>query len=150
MRGPTRPDFAQVKSLIFLDTRFFVDEYRAVFPVNVTSPSCNLTIGHIAALAGVSEQTVRNALRQAQALALLTIEERRRTAWVNYPNKVEIVSKEWATWLRLATGQNSFSPRSESKRRRENCLAQTRENIHSGSLFRQKQDPAEPEEGLSA
>ena len=31
--------------------------------------ACSLTIGHIAALAGVSETTVRNALRQAQALA---------------------------------------------------------------------------------
>ena len=33
-----RPAFAQAKSLIFLDTQFFVDEYRAVFPVNVTAP----------------------------------------------------------------------------------------------------------------
>src|SRR5215217_1938773 len=110
--------------------------------------ACFLTIGHIAALAGVSEQTVRNALRQAQALALVTIEERRRTAWMNYPNKVEIVSKEWAAWLRLATGQSSFSPRSESKRRRENGIAQRRENIDAGRFFRSGQDPAEPENGI--
>src|SRR4051794_41170055 len=38
---------------------------------------CTLTIGHIAALAGVSETTVRNALRAARGLGLLTIEERR-------------------------------------------------------------------------
>ena len=83
--------------------------------------ACTLTIGHIAALAGVSETTVRNALRQAQALALVTIEERRRTAWMNHPNKVCIVSKEWAAWLRLATGTNSRTPRVQnSKRRRKN------------------------------
>jgi hypothetical protein len=39
LRRPSRPAFAQAKSLIFLDTRFSVDEYRVVFPVNVTSPS---------------------------------------------------------------------------------------------------------------
>src|SRR4051794_27032840 len=38
---------------------------------------CTLTVGHIAALAGVSETTVRNALRAARGLGLLTIEERR-------------------------------------------------------------------------
>ncbi|MFC1456408.1 hypothetical protein ACETIH_06670 [Microvirga arabica] len=93
--------------------------------------SCNLTIGHIAALAGVSDQTVRNALRQAQALALLTIEERRRTAWMNHPNKVEIVSKEWAAWLRITTGQNSWSPRIQESK---SGLAQRREKCQASSL----------------
>src|SRR5215203_4843836 len=36
--------------------------------------SCVLTVGHIAALAGVSETTVRNAMRQAKALGLVTVE----------------------------------------------------------------------------
>jgi DNA-binding FadR family transcriptional regulator len=66
---------------------------------------------HVAALAGVSETTVRHALRQVQSLALVTIEEPRRTAWMNYPNKVSIVSKEWGMWLRLCTGANSRTPR---------------------------------------
>jgi hypothetical protein len=39
--GPTKPTLAQAKSLSFLDTRFFVDEYRAVFLDNVTSPAVN-------------------------------------------------------------------------------------------------------------
>ncbi len=39
--GPTKPALAQAKSLSFLDTRFFVDEYRAVFLDNVTSPAVN-------------------------------------------------------------------------------------------------------------
>src|SRR5919199_1045021 len=57
--------------------------------------ACTLTIGHIAALAGVSETTVRNALRAARGLGLLSIEERRLTAWRNAPNVVRIVSREW-------------------------------------------------------
>src|SRR4051794_15204593 len=63
--------------------------------------ACTLTVGHIAALAGVSETTVRNALRAARGLGLLTIEERRLTAWRNAPNVVRIVSREWQGWLRL-------------------------------------------------
>lgn len=66
---------------------------------------CTLTIGHIAALAGVSETTVRNALRQARGLGLLTIEERRLTAWRNASNVVRIVSLEWQAWLRLGGPQ---------------------------------------------
>src|SRR3954468_7233900 len=62
---------------------------------------CTLVIGHIAALAGVSETTVRNALRAARGLGLLTIEEQRLTAWRNAPNVVRIVSREWQAWLRL-------------------------------------------------
>src|SRR3954463_7865322 len=57
--------------------------------------TCTLTIGHIAGLACVSETTVRNALRAARGLGLLTIEERRLTAWRNAPNVVRIVSREW-------------------------------------------------------
>src|SRR3954469_5464850 len=62
---------------------------------------CTLTVGHIAALAGVSETTVRNALREARGLGLLTIEERRLTAWRNAPNVVRLASREWLAWLRL-------------------------------------------------
>src|SRR3954447_23495131 len=62
---------------------------------------CTLTVGHIAALAGVSETTVRNALRAARGLGLLTLEERRVSAWRNAPNVVRIVSREWLAWLRL-------------------------------------------------
>src|SRR5690242_14799274 len=62
---------------------------------------CTLVISHIAALAGVSETTVRNALRAARGLGLLTLEERRLTAWRNAPNVVRIISREWVAWLRL-------------------------------------------------
>ena len=60
-----------------------------------------LTIGAIAGQAGVCKATVRSAIRQAQALGLLTSEEWRLTAFRNAPNTVKIVSPEWRTWLRL-------------------------------------------------
>lgn len=90
----------------------------AVVAVEVSKRgACALTVAHLAALAGTSETTVRNALREAEALKLISIERRRRTAWMNYPNRVYIVSKEWAMWLRLGTGANSRTPRiQESKR----------------------------------
>jgi hypothetical protein len=78
----------------------------AVIAVEVAKGgACTLTIGHIAALAGVSETSVRNALRQARGLGLLTIEERRLTAWRNASNVVRIVSPEWQVWLRLGRSQ---------------------------------------------
>ncbi|MBA1159433.1 GntR family transcriptional regulator [Microvirga mediterraneensis] len=64
--------------------------------------ACTLTVPHIAALAGVSETTVRNALREAKALGLVTVEERRQSAWRNAPNVVRIVMPEWRSWLRLS------------------------------------------------
>ncbi len=42
---------------------------------------CRLTIGHIAALAGVGRSTVQGTIRQAKALGILTSEEWRLTAW---------------------------------------------------------------------
>jgi len=63
--------------------------------------SCTLTIGHIAALAGVGETTVRNALRNAARLDLLAVEQRRVTAWRNAPNRVKLIAPDWVAWLRL-------------------------------------------------
>ncbi|KMO38589.1 hypothetical protein VQ02_11680 [Methylobacterium variabile] len=69
---------------------------------------CRLPIGQIAALAGVCETVVRNALREARAHGLLTVEERRLTATRSDTNIVRIVSAEWASWLRL---KQSSTPR---------------------------------------
>ena len=63
---------------------------------------CRLSVPHLAALAGVAETTVRNAIREARKLGLLTVEERRVTGFRNLPNVVRIVSPEWTAWLRLA------------------------------------------------
>src|SRR5215212_6666644 len=48
---------------------------------------CTLVIEHIAALAGVCGQTVRNALKAAQALGFVHVEQRRVTAFRNKPNR---------------------------------------------------------------
>lgn len=62
---------------------------------------CRLAIGHIAAASGVSETTVRNALREARRLGLMSVEERRLKGYRNDTNIMRVISPEWATWLRL-------------------------------------------------
>ncbi|GJE43852.1 hypothetical protein [Methylobacterium soli] len=62
---------------------------------------CRLCVDHIAAIAGVGRSTVKNAIRQARTLGLVTVEERAQTAWRNLSNVVRIVSKEWQAWNRL-------------------------------------------------
>ena len=63
---------------------------------------CRLAYEHVAALAGVSRSTVKNAMREARRLGLVTVEERRVAAFRNDTNVVRIVSREWLAWLQLA------------------------------------------------
>src|SRR5215207_9628810 len=75
--------------------------------------ACTLTVGHVAALAGVSETTVRNAIREARHLGLVHVEERRVSACRNLPNRITVVSREWLSWLRMRgrrVGANPCSP----------------------------------------
>ena len=75
---------------------------------------CTLVIEHIAALAGVGRSTVKRALRAAQGLGFVRIEERRVSAWRNAPNVVTITSREWSAWLRMrgrGVGFNQEPPR---------------------------------------
>ena len=65
---------------------------------------CTLCIGAIAGKAGVGETSVRNAIREAKRLGLVTIEVRRVAMWRNLPNVVTIVSPEWSTWLKHGRG----------------------------------------------
>ncbi len=105
-----------------LQARFTLAEAAvlAVVAAEVRSKgSCTLTIGHIAALAGVSGQTVRNALHEAFALGIVRVEERRLTAWRNAPNRVTITSPEWNAWLRMrrrGVGQKPCSPRNTRRK----------------------------------
>ena len=62
---------------------------------------CRLHLDHLAALAGVGRTTVKNAIREARSLGLLTVEERRVTGFKNDSNIVRIVSPEWLAWVRL-------------------------------------------------
>ncbi|MFZ3181668.1 MAG: hypothetical protein WA156_16005 [Methylocystis silviterrae] len=61
--------------------------------------ACLLTLGEIAARAGVCVTTARGALRQAAREGRLTIEERRRDKRPNLPNVVRIISREWTSWI---------------------------------------------------
>jgi hypothetical protein len=76
--------------------------------------ACTLCIGIIAAVAGVSRTTVKNAMRQAARLGFIKVEERRLSAWRNLANRITITSPEWLTWLRMrrrGEGSNSCPPR---------------------------------------
>lgn len=76
---------------------------------------CRLAVGHVAAIVGVAETTVRNAIREARKLGLVTVEERRISGFRNDTNIVRIVSAEWQAWLRLARrGGAARDHRSES------------------------------------
>jgi NADH:ubiquinone oxidoreductase subunit len=87
-----------------LAARFTLAEQAALALVAAESArrgDCRLSIPHLAAVVGVAETTVRNAIREARKLGLLTVEERRLTGYRNDTNVVRIVSPEWTAWLRL-------------------------------------------------
>jgi DNA-binding transcriptional ArsR family regulator len=88
--------------------RIVADEVRA-------SGSCGLTVGEIAARAGVGITTARGALRAAARDGLLTIEERRRHMAPNLPNLIRIISAEWRTWIaRTKTSKGGGFGKAES------------------------------------
>ena len=60
---------------------------------------CDRTIAELAARAGVGRTSSKNAVRQAAALGLLTVEERRREGRKNLPNVIRVVSREWLSWI---------------------------------------------------
>ncbi len=72
---------------------------RVVADEIVARGVCSLTLGEIAARAGVCRSTARNAVRAAARAGLVTIEERRRPGRVNLPNLIRITSREWRVWL---------------------------------------------------
>ena len=69
--------------------------------------ACDWPMDRIAAVAGVCRTTARNAIRQAQALGLITVEERRRNRWRSDTNVIGIVSAEWRQWLRIGGGRKN-------------------------------------------
>jgi hypothetical protein len=72
--------------------------------------ACMMTMGEMAARAGVCVTTARNALRQAAREGLVTIEERRRDKRPNLPNVVRVVSREWTTWIARGGRPKSSTP----------------------------------------
>ena len=73
---------------------------------------CRLSIENMAAIAGVCRSTVKNAIREARQLGLLTVEERQITGFRNDTNVLRIISPEWLAWTRLARkgGHGSLPP----------------------------------------
>lgn len=62
--------------------------------------ACTLHVGAIAARAGVSETTVRNGRRQAVRLGLLAMVEDRHGYDRSGPNRITILSRELALWVK--------------------------------------------------
>ena len=91
--GPMPPQLAsQFTTGELAVLRLVADEVR-------TKRHCTLTLGELAARAGVGITTARNALHEAAGHGYLTIEERRRDKRPNLSNVVRIVSREWLTWV---------------------------------------------------
>jgi hypothetical protein len=81
--------------------------------------SCRLHNAHVAALAGVSVSTVKNAVRVARKLGFIRVEERRRSAWRNDSNVITVVDLAWLAWLRLrraGVGLNPCLPRIQEQK----------------------------------
>lgn len=72
---------------------------------------CRLSIENMAAVAGVCRSTVKNAIREARRLGLLTVEERQITGFRNDTNVIRIISAEWLAWIRLARRGDPLSNR---------------------------------------
>jgi hypothetical protein len=104
----------------------------------IRNGACTLTVPHAAALAGVSETTVRNAIREAKAMGLVTVEEKRRTAWMSYPNTIRIVSPEWSSWLRL-NGCKSAKPTARDYRKEDKA----RSTMNAAKGFRRTEGEAD-------
>src|SRR3712207_2877968 len=71
---------------------------------------CDRTIDEIAARAGTCRTMVKNAIRQAAKLGLLTVQERRREGQRNLANVIRVISREWLTWLAKAIGARKIAP----------------------------------------
>lgn len=81
----------------------FTESERAVLAVLVAEVrgkgACDRSIDELAARAGVSRSTAKNALRQAERLRLVAITRRPVRGRKNLTNLVEIVSAEWRLWI---------------------------------------------------
>jgi hypothetical protein len=79
--------------------------------------ACRLTLGEIAARAGVGITTARRGLREAAAQGLVTIEERRRHRRPNLANVVRVLSAEWLTWIARGRKPKTAGPEQAASER---------------------------------
>lgn len=106
---------------------------------------CRLAVGQLAAIVGVSETTVRNAIREARKLGLLTVEERQITGFRNDTNVVRIISPEWTAWLRLARKPTRDHRHGDTLPKGGGCKSP--KGTPTEVLDLGKSGPAEPKEG---
>ncbi|MCJ2101237.1 helix-turn-helix domain-containing protein, partial [Methylobacterium sp. E-046] len=70
----------------------------------------------MAAVAGVGRSTVKNGIREASQLGLLTVGEREITGFRNDPNVLRLISQEWLAWIQLARkGGSDLRPPAQSE-----------------------------------
>lgn len=96
--GPLPPSLAcrfTVGELACL--RIVGDEWRG-------KGACRLTLGEVAARAGVCRKLAQNTMRRAARMGLLAIEERRLKGRPNLPNVLVVVCREWSAWLHRGQG----------------------------------------------
>jgi hypothetical protein len=68
---------------------------------------CTAFQDELAARGGVCRRLAQGALREAERLGLVRIEERRLTGTRNDSNVVTIVSAEWLAWLCIGRGEGA-------------------------------------------
>ena len=118
----------------------------------VRRKDCRFSIENMAAVAGVCRSTVKNAIREARQLGLLTVEERQITGFRNDTNVLRIISPEWLAWIRLARkgGRETLPP---SRREGHHGPAFPGRGVKSATSTPtevsdlRKTRPAEPKEG---
>ena len=84
-----------------LASRFTARQLKVVLIVNDECRMhgrCSLPLDAIAARAGVCRSTAQNAVREAQRLGLITLEERRPLCQPSLTNIVRIVPSRWELW----------------------------------------------------
>jgi hypothetical protein len=67
----------------------------------------------VAARAGTCRTTVKNALREARRLGLVTVQERRRRGQKSLTNLVRIVSPGWTAWIRIGGKKSTTTDTSQ-------------------------------------
>ncbi|WP_264051681.1 cyclin family protein [Methylobacterium flocculans] len=72
---------------------------------------CDKSLHEIGDVAGVSTSTVKRAIRQARALGLLTVQERRLSRYRNDTNIIRIIGKAWLAWIDLRGARGGVQPR---------------------------------------
>jgi hypothetical protein len=85
-----------------LACRFTVGERAALYVVATEASRrgrCDLYVDQIAAFAGVSRSTAKNAIRVAKRLGMIKVEPWKMVADWNGPSRIRIVDKAWLAWL---------------------------------------------------